>query len=199
MNFLAHLFLSCDNDDLMIGNMIADFIRNREVKNYSKEVQKGIKLHRQIDHFTDHHPIVRLGAHRLQANHGKYAPVVIDIFYDHLLAKNWERYDDESLNAFTKRAYRVLTDRKAEIPPKLSKQLPDMIERNWLEQYKSEAGMQYVFELMDLRTSFPSNFSSAMDDLLGDYKQFEDEFNQFFPEVIEFVKNSYKEMNLEED
>jgi len=90
MNFLYHLYLSNNDDDLLIGNLIADFIRNEELANYSPEIQKGIFLHRQIDMFTDNHSRVRKGTHRLQPKHHKYSPVVIDIFHDYFLADNWE-------------------------------------------------------------------------------------------------------------
>lgn len=189
MNFLAHLFLSGDHEDIMIGNLIADFIRNREVATFKAEVQRGIQLHRQIDTFTDQHPIVRKGTHRLQANHRKYAPVVIDIFYDHLLAKNWAIYHHEVITDFTARVYQILSKRMEEMPKRLKKQLPSMIADQWLEKYGTIEGMQFVFERMDLRTTFPSNFSSAMDDLEEHYSFFEEEFNQFFPEVIQFVQS----------
>ena len=87
MNFLAHLFLSFENEDHVIGNFIADFIRNKEVKNYSLEIQQGIQIHREIDSFTDNHPSVRKGTFRLRPHHRKYAPVVIDILYDHYIGK----------------------------------------------------------------------------------------------------------------
>jgi len=189
MNFLAHLFLSGDNEDLMIGNIIADFIRNREVETFSPAVQKGIQLHRQIDTYTDQHQKVRQGTHRLQANHRKYAPVVIDIFYDHLLAKNWHEYHPEPIERFTPKVYQILRNRMEEMPKRLKHQLPKMIEDNWLEKYGTIEGMQFVFERMDLRTTFPSNFSSAMDDLEEHYDLFNEEFNQFFPEVVHFVNS----------
>jgi len=189
MNFLAHLFLSCDNEDLLIGNFIADFIRNHEVENYSESIQKGIVLHRQIDTYTDTHPIVKQGVHRLQPFHSKYAPVVIDIIFDHLLANNWSRYSGQSLDDFAKYIYEILNDRMGELPKKLQKRLPEMIEGNWLQAYGTKEGMLFTFKKMDERTSFPSNFSKAMDHLELDFEAYNSEFNQFFPEVIQFVDN----------
>ncbi|HFC00601.1 MAG TPA: DUF479 domain-containing protein, partial [Phaeodactylibacter sp.] len=116
MNYLAHLFLSFDDEDILIGNFIADFIQNKAVKNYSPAIQKGIYLHRQIDTFTDSHPMVKQGTHRLQAAHHKYAPVIVDIFYDYILANNWERYSDESLDDFCKKTYRILEKRINDLP-----------------------------------------------------------------------------------
>jgi len=189
MNFLAHLFLSFQNEDHVIGNFIADFIKNRDVKNYSPTIQKGISLHREIDSFTDNHPFVRQGTQRLQPHHHKYAPVVIDILYDYILANNWERYSDQSLESFAKNIYTILKKRMDEIPEKLKKNVPGMIAANWLESYKTKEGLRYTLQRMDKRASFPSEFTNAVDHLEEDYDLFENEFNAFFPELIEHIKN----------
>jgi len=189
MNFLAHLYLSGDNEDWLLGNFVADFIRNKEVENYPPEVQQGIALHRLIDQYTDNHPIVRQGTHRLQPHHRKYAPVVIDILYDHLLCKNWDQYSSQSLQDFASKAYKILESRIDEMPVRLQKRLLPMIADNWLVKYGSEEGMRYTFYRMDLRTSFPSNFAKAYDHLMEDFDTYNKEFNQFFPEVIEYVSS----------
>jgi len=132
MNFLYHLYLSNNDDDLLIGNLIADFIRNEELANYSPEIQKGIFLHRQIDMFTDNHSRVRKGTHRLQPKHHKYSPVVIDIFHDYFLADNWEKYHTLPLQHFADKAYDVLNNHIDIMPEKLKKSLPSMIKHNWL-------------------------------------------------------------------
>ncbi len=192
MNFLAHIFLSCDNEDLLIGNFIADFIRNNEVGNYSSSIQEGIYLHRQIDTYTDKHPIVKQGVHRLQPFHHKYAPVVIDILYDYLLAVNWQRYSGEKLDQFANSIYEILNDRMEELPLKLKKRLPGMIEANWLQAYGTKKGMLFTFQKMDERTSFPSNFSEAFSHLEADFDAYNEEFQTFFPELIQFVDNNCK-------
>ena len=189
MNFLAHLFLSFENEDHVIGNFIADFIKNKEVKNYSPEIQKGISLHRQIDSFTDNHPSVRKATQRLQPMHHKYAPVVIDILYDYILANNWEKYSDQSLESFSKGIYAILDKRIDEMPEKLKKNLPGMINGNWLQSYKTKEGLLFTLQRMDKRASFPSNFIEAFGHLQQDYNLFEGEFNVFFPELINHIKN----------
>ena len=189
MNYLAHLFLSCQDDDLVIGNFIADSIRNKEVATYPLSIQQGIFLHRQIDSYTDTHPIVLQGTRRLYANHRKYAPVVIDIFYDNLLANNWKRYSNEPLAAFAERMYQLLIDRKNDLPLKMQKYVYGMIENNWLLSYGTMAGLQYAFERLDKRTKFKSNFVNAVKDLQKDYDLFNEEFNLFFPDVQQMVND----------
>ena len=192
MNFLAHLYLSCDNEDLMIGNFIADFIRNKEVKNYSPEIQKGIVLHRQIDTYTDVHPMVKKGTHRLQKFHHKYSPVIVDVFYDYLLANNWENYSGESLDEFCNSVYQILESRIGDLPEKLQHRLPTMIEHKWLQAYKTEEGMRYTFKRLSERLSKPEYLDGVVDNLLESEEEFHQEFNSFFPEVINYVNENCK-------
>mgnify|MGYP000161708143 CR=1 FL=1 len=193
MNFLAHLFLSGEDEDIIVGNMIADFIRNKEVAGFSPEVQKGIHLHRLIDSYTDNHEEVRKGTSRLRPHHRKYAPVVIDLFYDYLLAKNWDTYSNISLNDFCQNMYQVLNKRMEEMPLKLKERLPGMIESNWLVKYGTFDGLHYVLEMMDRRTKFPSNFTSGIGDLKVGMEDFNREFNTFFPDVFTYVENRLDE------
>lgn len=192
MNFLAHLFLSCDDEDLLIGNFIADFIRNKEVENYPLSIQKGIELHRQIDTYTDNHPMVRQGVRRLQVFHRKYAPVVIDIIYDHLLALNWSKYSGQSLDSFAKDIYSILEKRMQELPPKLQRRLPGMIRGQWLQSYRTREGMLFTLKKMDERTAFPSSFGQALQHLDNDFDAYQSEFYQFFPDLVNYVESHCK-------
>jgi acyl carrier protein phosphodiesterase len=92
MNHLAHFVLSGGDADSAIGNFVADFITNRQLPTFSAGVQRGIWLHREIDAFTDAHPIVKQSTKRLHPFHHKYSPVIVDVYYDYLLAKNWDRF-----------------------------------------------------------------------------------------------------------
>lgn len=188
MNLLAHLLLSCEDEDLMIGNFIADFIRNKEVANYSETIQKGIFLHRKIDTFTDTHPLFRQGTKRLHSEHGKYAPVILDVLYDYILCQNWDQYSTISIIDFTQKAYEILTRRLHELPQKLQTRLPIWIENDWLIQYGTEDGLRFTFQKMDERTKFPSHFVDAVDHLKAYYDLYEAEFNLFFPALIALVE-----------
>jgi len=187
MNFLAHLFLSCQNEELMIGNFIADFLKNRDVQNYSSGVQDGIRLHRGIDIYTDNHPIVLQGVRRLRASHSKYAPVVIDIYYDYLLANNFSLFSGQSLNEFTAQAYDVLLRNLDLMPGKLGQRLPYWIKDNWLMEYGKEEGLAFTFNRMKSRVSVPDMLNDAPRTLMEDLETFGEEFIQFFPDVQHFV------------
>ena len=188
MNFLAHLFLSPEDEEIMVGNFIADSINNKELKNYTEGIQKGIRLHRKIDQYTDTHPSVLKGVRRLYSLHRKYAPAIIDVYYDFLLANSWERYSEEQLESFTNRTYNVLMDYHNIMPLGLKKSLPGMIKEDWLSKYGEIYGMQRAFGSMGRRVSRPEWLEGVIDTLLDQRPSLEDEFYDFFPDVIQMVK-----------
>lgn len=193
MNFLAHIYLSFKQEDIMIGNFLADFVRNTTVKGFSKEVKKGVGLHRKIDTFTDSHTIVKQSTARMQQYHGKYAPVVVDVCYDYILASNWEKYSDQNLNDFCMETYVILEARMDTLPEKVQKFLPELIKRDWLAKYGTEEGLRFTFSKLDNRTKFPSEFYKATDHLFKHYEEFEKEFNLFFPDLIHMSKDFIEE------
>lgn len=187
MNFLAHMYLSCSDEDLLMGNFIADYIRNRDLVLYTEEIVKGIKLHRHIDHFTDTHPQVIKSTRVLREHHGKYAPVVIDVCYDYILSKNWERYAGESLREFADRVYHVIDKNNSILPDHLQVVAPKMIANDFLLKYGTESGLRKTFDRISKRAKYPSNWSQAYDDMLLNYEELENGFNIFFPDIIDSI------------
>ena len=188
MNFLAHLFLSGKDQDTIIGNFIGDSVKGSDFNNYPVSIKNGILLHRKIDYFTDNHPTVYKSKIRLRPKYRKYAPVIVDVFYDYFLAANWGKYHDEPLNTYTQRIYSILTNQKQIFPEKAVKMLPYMIAGNWLYNYKEIKGIEWALKGMSRRTIFNSNMETAHIELKRDKKQYQKEFNEFFPELINYVK-----------
>lgn len=189
MNFLAHLFLSCERESLIVGNFMADFIRNRDLVSLPGSIIEGVHLHRKIDSYTDNHPVVRQAMRRLYPNHHKYASVVIDVFYDYFLAKNWERYSDRSLLAFTDETYRVLLRNKEIMPPFLQQRLEMMVEDDWLIIYTHVEGLNRTFRRLQRRVSRPELLEGATNTLLKYEEELDEEFQLFFPDVIAYVRD----------
>ena len=188
MNFLAHIYLSGENTALQTGNFIADAVKGNQFEQYAPLVQKGIRLHRAIDSFTDQHPIVLQSTERLRESQKKYAPVAVDIFYDHFLAKNWLAYHKEDLYNYTQNFYARIRQ-EANLPAKIQTLLPYMIRQNWLYNYQKINAIKQVFEGMSKRTSFASNLLDAPKALEENYEAFQQDFEGFFPEIVRFVKN----------
>jgi acyl carrier protein phosphodiesterase len=183
MNFLAHIYLSGDNDLIKIGNFMADGIRGHDYLKFPDDVIKGILLHRAIDTFTDAHPIFRKSKHRLHENYGHYSGVIIDIFYDHFLAKNWTNYSQEPLEDFASNFYKSLAIHYDITTERTRGMMPYMKERNWLVSYATIAGIGMILFQMDQRTKNKGNMKNATKELQLFYNQFEEEFTLFFEEL----------------
>lgn len=183
MNFLAHFYLSQNSDKIMIGNFIADFVKGEEAASYENLILQGILLHREIDSFTDRHPQVARSKKLLWPRHRHYSSVIVDIFYDHFLAKNWGEYNTISLDTFAGQIYSTLKRSEQLLPPKARKVLPRIIAHNWLVNYRNMKGIDRAMQGMARRASFPSQMRSAVDDLRDNYDEFENAFRIFFPEL----------------
>jgi acyl carrier protein phosphodiesterase len=186
MNFLAHLYLSRDIEEIAIGNFIADHVKGNKINAFSEEIQSGIYLHRAIDHYTDTHALVKLSMSRIRDHYQKYSGVVVDMYYDHFLSKNWNEYSDIDLKEFTGKHYRMLMRNFLILPPKSKRILPFMVKDDWLYSYQDFKFLQWSFHGLASRTKFESNMKNAVNDLVKNYEDFESDFKQFFPELIEF-------------
>jgi acyl carrier protein phosphodiesterase len=184
MNFLAHLYLSGDNHDMIIGNFIADHVKGSKFNSYSPGIQAGIKLHRSIDHFTDNHPVVKESVERIRPDFRKYAGVVVDMYFDHFLSAGWHDWSVEPLSGFASRMFAILTASNGILPPRTKQMLPYMMNYDWLSGYGKFEGLDRAFKGMARRTPFYSNMESASEKLREDYSFYRDSFLVFFPELI---------------
>lgn len=186
MNFLAHIYLSGDDEYLKIGNFIADHIPGKAYVDYPMEIQNGILLHRAIDTFTDAHPVFRQSTKRLHKNYGHYSGVIVDIFYDHFLAKNWKMYAEVPLKTYVADFYTLLEKHYDILPTATKRMMPTMISQNWLWNYGNIEGIKRVLEGMNRRTGNRSKMNLAVTELTTYHKAFEAEFTTFFQELMTF-------------
>ncbi len=191
MNFLAHIYLSFEDDEITIGNFIADSIRGNKYDHLPERVQKGITLHREIDTFTDAHPTVRQSTKRLHKNYSHYSGVIVDIFYDHFLAKNWKNYSDTPLAIFVEKFYDLLEDNYPILPIATKRMMPYMITDNWIFNYSKMKGISRVLHGVNRRTKNKSKMNFAIIDLEEHYEEFEKEFTSFFEELTVFSKQKF--------
>ncbi|QOD60733.1 DUF479 domain-containing protein [Polaribacter haliotis] len=180
----------------MIGNFIADHIRGNNYTNFSKEIQQGIFLHREIDTFTDAHEIVRKSKRRLHARYRHYDGVIIDIFYDYFLAKNWADYSAIPLNVFTDSVNKLFLEKSPELPLKSQNFIKYMIEYNILYNYQFEEGIEKVLNGMNNRTKGKSQMNLAIEDLRELEDELQEDFTLFFKDLIEFSNQKFKELTV---
>ncbi len=194
MNFLAHIYLSNNIPLVSIGNFIADGIKGSEYKSFPRDIQIGILLHREIDTFTDAHPTVRQSTKRLHQNYSHYSGVIVDILYDHFLAKNWNRYSKVPLEFFVSNFYDLLEDHFELLPKRIQHMIPYMIADNWLLNYANIEGIQKVLDGMNRRTKNLSGMNNATSELITYYSEFEQEFTEFFEELRRFSTSKLSEL-----
>lgn len=183
MNFLAHIYLSGPDKLITIGNFAADGIRGKVFTNYPKAMQIGIALHRFIDSYTDSHLQFRKSTKRLHKAYGHYSGVIVDIFYDHFLAKNWLNYCDQPLDKYIQEFYKNLNENFEILPERFQKLTPFMIADNWLLSYATIDGIQTVLNGMDKRTKGKSKMNNATKELKEYYSEFEEDFTLFFNDL----------------
>lgn len=195
MNYLGHIFLSGKDDFLKLGNFMADEIKGKSYLSYPVDIQKGILLHRAIDDYTDHHPLVSKGAHRFFDELGHYNSVVIDMIYDHILAKNWNAYSKVKLSVFADEFYMLLDSNQHVLPQKISKVVPYMIEHNWLLSYAKIESLRDILTQMNHKTKHETELHKGVDIYLNHQSLFEEEFIVFFDDMQAFCKKKINELN----
>ena len=184
MNFLAHLFLAAPNPELMVGNFIADHVKGNKWNTFEPAIAKGIVMHRAIDTFTDEHPLTAKSRQLLHANYGKWSGVVVDIFNDYFLAKDWNKYSAVDLMDFTQQAYNVLETHTEILPEKSRHQLLYMKRDNWLYHYQSTTGISFALKGLSQRRALNSGIETAVADLLKFENQFQQNFDLFMPQLM---------------
>ncbi len=191
MNYLAHTYLSGENDSIRIGNFLGDWVKGSDYLKYPEEIRTGILLHRNIDSFTDSHPIVQRSARRFIPRYAKYSGVVIDIFYDHFLAKNWSDFHNSSLHDYVNRMYNVMLNHADILPERLKLFLPGFMKERWIERYATIDGIKDVLDAMSKSTSLPNETVFAISVMEAYYDDFRHEFYDFFGQIIEFVEEKF--------
>lgn len=190
MNYLAHLYFTDGDPAMMIGNFVADMIKNKEYHQMDNAIKRGVELHRRIDSYTDQHPATRRVTAVLRPRHGKYAPVVSDVLFDYILAKHWSTYSDVPLEVFIRKMYRVISSNMDLIPDRIKERVETMISGRFLHKSVSTEGLIYTFDKLDRRTKFRSDFSSAIVDLEVHAPVIDSNFHILFKDLIKLLPKS---------
>ena len=188
MNYLAHLFLAEDTPESILGNLLGDFAKGAAKEQYSTAIQHGIELHRKVDNYTDTHPIVREAKRSISSERKRYAGILIDVFYDHFLAKHWMKYSSIPLQYFTQKVYTLLLQQQNVLPDTLRQILPTMIQQDWLTSYQQISGVEAAIARIARRLKRGEPLVNGVEELKVHYQEFELGFEIFFPELISSVE-----------
>ncbi len=187
MNYLAHIFLSGNNDDILIGNFIGDYVKGKDHYDYPPGIRKGILLHRRIDAFTDRHRIIHQSMSYFTPAYHKYAGIIVDILYDHFLANNWEKFSPQPLIEVKEKLFECLKKYFPFLPERVQFFVPSFIKNDWIDIYSSVDGFINVLLRMSMRTTLPEKSEIAREILHKYYIQLQSEFLTYFPEIIRYV------------
>ncbi|MFJ4247884.1 ACP phosphodiesterase [Pseudomonas sp. NPDC089741] len=188
MNYLAHLHLGGQRPGQLLGSLYGDFVKGRLQGQFAPEVEAAIQLHRRIDVFTDRHPLVDIALGRFTETRRRYAGIVLDVFFDHCLARDWRLYADQPLEVFTADVYRALTHER-QLPERLAKIAPHMVANDWLGSYQEFEVLEQVLRGISRRLSRPEELAGAMQELRRLYEPLSEDFRLFYPHLQSFAKN----------
>ncbi len=183
MNFLAHLTLSHFDTDLQTGNFLGDFVKGKAISDLPAGIQRGIAMHRAIDELTDHDPDVRELNALVAERHGRYAGVITDIGFDHFLCQNWAQFGPLEFDAFRVGTYWALHARRGVMSEHIQGYIEGMLKHDWLNLYRTEAGMSHVFQRLRPRLSQPQLLDGVEDLLTDFYPAFNQTFLALFPRL----------------
>jgi acyl carrier protein phosphodiesterase len=194
MNFLAHAFLSFQQEKILVGNFIADFVKGKQINDFEDGIMMGILLHREIDFFTDSHPLVKAGQSYLRPKFGHYSTVITDVFFDYFLIKHWKEFKDIPLETFIQETFETLDSYEEIFPPRFANMYYWMRQDNWLLAYGSVEGIQSALTGMSKRTKFNSKMEEAHLALVEREKEFDVIFLAFFKDLETFAFEKLQEI-----
>jgi acyl carrier protein phosphodiesterase len=194
MNYLAHAYLSFGQPQLLVGNMISDFVKGRKKNDYPALIYQGIMLHRAIDNFTDAHSATKEAKSFFRADYGLYSGAFIDIVYDHFLAKNESLFFPGGLRLFAGETYRVLEQQQNYLPDRFRMLLPHMKRQDWLFNYRFTDGVRNSFRGLVHRAAYMHDSGRAFEIFLENYTQLEMMSEIFLPDVERFAREHYNKI-----
>lgn len=195
MNYLVHLFLSDPTPECLLGNLMGDFVKGRLDDTFPPEIRRGIAQHRTVDSFAQRSLAFRQSKSRLDERYRHGKGILVDIFYDHFMARNWRRHADIPLNAFARHVYRLLEAHVELLPPGLQAVAPRMIAHNWLESYREEKVIGRVLERISARLRRPTLIGEGLAELEKNYAGLERDFEAFLPEALGHLRAGGEKRN----
>ena len=194
MNFLAHAYLSFNDEEIMVGNLISDFVKGKRKFDYEDGIQKGISLHRSIDTFTDTHEATKIAKEIFRPCYRLYSGAFVDVVYDHFLATDVSEFNEESLKEFSENVYKTLGRHIDELPDRFARMFPYMKSQNWLFNYRTRRGTESSFGGVVKRARYLEESETAASLFEEHYDALKQCYVAFFPDVKSFAYSLYREI-----
>jgi acyl carrier protein phosphodiesterase len=188
MNWLAHLRLGGPERLLRLGNLSGDFVRGADLASLHPDLVRGVRMHQAIDRFVDAHPAVAGSRARLQPHWRHLRGVLVDVFYDHVLASRWHEFGDgRPLRAFVDDVHADLAAHAAALPPRLQQALPWLRSQDWLASYARLDGIEAILDRMARRLSRPAPLAGAVAELRERGDEFAADFAALWPDLVAYA------------
>jgi len=189
MNFLAHLYFAEDTPESRVGNLMADFVRGPvDRQPYNGAVMQGMRSHVAVDRFTDGHDVVSESKALISRRRRRFAGIIVDVCYDHFLARNWPNFSDVPLTEFIDRTYGSLRDYGGEMPPVMTRVIRHMMEHDWLRGYHETSGVGRALNGLSMRLRRPNTLAGSVEELEANYGEMEGHFLRFFPDLVRHME-----------
>lgn len=196
MNYLAHAYLSFQQEEILVGNMISDYVKGRKKFDYPVNIQKGIAIHRAIDTFTDNHKATKAAKQFFKPAVGLYAGAFMDVVYDHFLATDTTEFaDDNALQSFADITYRQLAKYTAIFPERFQLMFPYMQKYNWLYHYQFNLSIERSMGGLVRRTLYLNDAAPAFKIFEEHYDDLKYYYQSFFPELKTYTQDELKKNN----
>lgn len=187
VNFLFHMLLSGDDEQLLVGNFMGDFVKGGLEERFTKRVRQGVRLHRMIDSYAEQNPWFRGSKQRLDPGYGLYRGAMVDMFYDYFLVNSWQHWSDESFDRFLVRTRSVIDRHQEVLPDELHRFIPALFEE-LLPSYGTTAGIGAALSRLSRRLSRANPLAGSERELLCHHEALYDDFRQFTPDMLDFVR-----------
>jgi acyl carrier protein phosphodiesterase len=194
MNYLAHAYLSFNDPEILVGNMLSDFVKGKKQFDFSENIQKGIRLHRSIDDFTDTHPSTKKAKAYLKSAAGLYAGAFVDVVYDQFIACDENEFTNESLLNFSLSVYETLLKYQTIFPEKFAAMFPYMKTQNWLYNYRTHSGIGKSFSGLTHRAKYLNNGILIFESFIYNYTELRRCYYEFFPALKNFAYEQFNKL-----
>ncbi len=188
MNWLAHVVLSEPTPRFRVGNILPDILGLRALAPLGGEFQRGIACHRVIDVFTDQHPVFHRSRTRFHDGYRRFAAILVDVYYDHLLARHWSDHVEAPLSHFVDGFYEDLASVRAEVPEEVHPLLDHLRQEDWLGANATGDGPRGAIHRVERRLSWRVDLSGAADVFAREEAALAEDFREFFPELAAHVR-----------
>jgi acyl carrier protein phosphodiesterase len=196
MNFLAHAYLSFNHPQILVGNMISDFVKGSSRLGFSGNINKGITLHRDIDEFTDNHEATAKAKNLFRPAYRLYSGPIMDVLYDHFLANDPNEFTESTLEQFSLSVYQTLEMQSAVLPPNFLHAFGYMKTHNWLYNYRLRAGIKRSLDGLVRRATYMHESETAFNIFNEQYQELNECYQKFLPDVKQFAKQRFEELVL---